>query len=116
MFATTDDVESPEMLRSNFLEVANYWDGRGQFRNAKAGQFRSSVIQALLDDLNLTWKRDDAVASDNRGHHHRGRSRGRVGSGHRGRNQVAFGFSVICGEIHQSVRFHRSSNAHEIAQ
>ncbi|QDU57959.1 hypothetical protein [Aeoliella mucimassa] len=59
-----DDVESPEMLRSNFLEVANYWDGRGQFRNAKAGQFRSSVIEALLNDLNLTWKREDAADSD----------------------------------------------------
>ena len=54
-----DEVESPELLRSNFLEEANYWLGRFYYRNRKLQNLRPATAQTLMQDLNIEWQRPE---------------------------------------------------------
>ncbi len=62
-----DEFESPEQLRSDFLEQANFWPGRYEFRNSTAQSARGAALEAMLGDINVDWKRpevDDATDED----------------------------------------------------
>jgi hypothetical protein len=59
-----DQVETDEQLRSNFLEQANFWPGRYIMRNNSAQSERNAAMSAMLENINVEWKRDDAQAAD----------------------------------------------------
>lgn len=62
-----DQLESNEQLRSDFLEDANFWTGRGYFLQGNAQQNRQAAINAVLENVDLDWKRpetDEAAADE----------------------------------------------------
>ncbi|MCO6044881.1 hypothetical protein NG895_13290 [Aeoliella sp. ICT_H6.2] len=59
-----DQVESEDQLRTNFLADANFWPGRRYFLSGNAQQSRQEAINAVLDNLDLKWKRSDAEETE----------------------------------------------------
>ncbi len=55
-----DEFESTEQLRRDFLEQANFWPGRYEFRNSTAQAARGAALGAMLEDINVEWKRPEA--------------------------------------------------------
>ncbi len=61
-----DEYESVQQLRSDFLEQANYWPGRGAFFRATAQAARGAAMAAMLENINVEWSdTEDDAAEDN---------------------------------------------------
>lgn len=59
-----DSYESTEQLRSDFLEQANFWRGRGVFQANNTRRARQAALQAMLEDINVEWQRGDEEPED----------------------------------------------------